>query len=410
MDYGQMIEELYAKRRSAIGGKWGMEKITRLCELLGNPQDRLKAITIAGSKGKGSVSTMVESALRTAGFKTGLTISPDVDGYAERFQISGKPVSNARILEVYQIVRPQAEKISGISFFEITIAMALLLFAEEKVDYAVLEVGLGGRLDATNVCTPLVAAITNISLEHTENLGNSIEKIAWEKAGIIKNSKTITVTTCDGAALEVIRKKCADVGSKLVEVNGKYEGRIGMRGEFQKRNAALACAAVSALCEADGIKISEESIALGIDKAFIGGRMETISQNPLVVMDGAHNPAAMTAIEGDVRKIIMEKNVSKTIIVLAIMADKNYEEMLAAIAPLANEIVATQTQFERCLSANGLAKAAGKYCPKVTVIADAKQAFEYAKKNAGENGFVLVTGSLYLLGEVRGKRDLKIDG
>ncbi|VVB65974.1 UDP-N-acetylmuramoyl-L-alanyl-D-glutamate--2,6-diaminopimelate ligase [Candidatus Gugararchaeum adminiculabundum] len=403
MKYSEMIRELYSFRRPA-GENWNLEKITELCSLLGNPERKFPSLHVTGTNGKGSVVAMGAGILREAGFKVGAYFSPDVDGYEERFQINGKPVSKEKIAEVYERIRPSVLKVRGISFFEITTAIAFQLFADEKVDYAVLETGLGGRLDATNLCDSKVCVITNVSIEHTDLLGKTIEEIAREKAGIIRKKGSAVVTGAEGKALAVIEKRCEEIGCELqvVAKTQKYEGKIGLRGEFQKTNAALAIEAVKAL----GIKVGEKWIEAGISEAFLPARMETVSEKPLVIMDGTHNPAAMKVLAGEIKRM-NEKDGAierKAIVVFGIMKDKDCEGVLKELAPVAEMIIVTQPKVGRARDAEEVAEKARKVCKKVVKMANSAEAFAYAKKQAGGKGFVLVTGSFYLIGEIRGKK------
>src|SRR3989344_7371723 len=271
MEYKKVLDELY----SLDIRKWtlGLERIESLLKRLGNPEKKLKCIHVAGTNGKGSVCAMLHSILADVGYKVGLYTSPHLKKFNERIRINNKLISDNDIVKYYLMVK---KYVTSQSFFEITTAMAFLYFADKKVDFAVLEVGLGGRLDATNVVVPLISVITNIGLEHTQFLGKTIKKIAYEKAGIIKNQVPV-VTAAEGIALAAIKKISNEKNSKLYIVNKKNANcRIGLKGEFQKLNAAMAIKSIEALKNDYGVKIKKSSVKKGLLNANWSGRFQFI--------------------------------------------------------------------------------------------------------------------------------------
>ncbi|MEK6869330.1 MAG: folylpolyglutamate synthase/dihydrofolate synthase family protein, partial [Nanoarchaeota archaeon] len=283
MDYKNVLDELY----SLDVPKWtlGLDRIESLLKKLGNPEKKLRCIHVAGTNGKGSVCAMISSILTGAGYKVGLYTSPHLKKFNERIRINNKLISDKDIVKYYLKIK---KYVTNQSFFEITTAMAFLYFADKKVDFAVLEVGLGGRLDATNVVTPLVSIITNIGLEHTKYLGNTIKKVAYEKAGIIKNNVPV-VTAAEGIALAAIKKISNERNSRLYIANKKNANyRIGLKGEFQKLNAAMAIKAIGILKNNYGVKIKKSNVKKGLLNAKWPGRFQFLEKNILV--DCAHNP------------------------------------------------------------------------------------------------------------------------
>lgn len=281
----------------------------------------LNAVLVGGTNGKGSVCALVERALREEGYRTGLYTSPHLLDVKERLQISGKKISAGKFRALEEWVKPfvLAEKAS---YFEAITLMALKYFIDEKAEWAVAEVGMGGRLDATNVLVPKVAAITNISLEHTENLGNTIPEIAREKAGIIKRGAWAVVTGAKGTALEEIRKKAGKEGVKTIVVEtGKNKTKTGLKGEFQKENAGVAVCILNALRE-NGVKISAKAQQAGLKKAEWPGRFQKIGN---FLVDGAHNPAGIKAL----LESLPEKRMN---LVFGVLADKDYKEMTRILA------------------------------------------------------------------------------
>jgi len=386
MNYKKVLEELY----SLDIKKWtlGLDRIESLLKKLGNPEKKLKCIHVAGTNGKGSVCAMISSILIDAGYKVGMYTSPHLKRFNERIRINNKMISDKDIVKYYLKVK---KHVDGQSFFEITTAMAFLYFAEKNADFAVLETGLGGRLDATNVITPLVSIITNIGLEHTQFLGKTIKKIAYEKAGIIKNQVPV-VTAAEGIALAAIKKISNEKNSKLYIVNKKNANcRIGLKGEFQKLNAAMAIKSIEALKNDYGVKIKKSSVKKGLLNAKWSGRFQFIGKNILV--DCAHNPHGFKVLIQELKNF----NYNKLIMVLGFSDDKDINSISKIINPLANKIILTKSSNERAAEPKAIKKYFNK---KSILINNPKKALNYAKKIATKDDLVLVTGSIFLVGEL----------
>lgn len=385
MDYKNVLEELY----SLDVKKWtlGLDRIEALLKKLGNPEKKLRCIHVAGTNGKGSVCAMISSILIDAGYKVGMYTSPHLKKFNERIRINNKLISDRDIVKYYLKVK---KHVDGQSFFEITTAMAFLYFAGKNVDFAVLEVGLGGRLDATNVITPLVSVITNIGLEHTEFLGNTIEKISYEKAGIIKKNIPV-VTAAEGIALATIKKISNGQNSKLYIVNKKIANcRIGLKGEFQKLNAAMAIKSIEILKNNYNLKINENNIKKGLLNAKWPGRFQFLEKN--ILADCAHNPHGFKVLV----KELMRIDYKNLIMVLGFSDDKDIASISKIISPLANKIILTKSQNERAAEP----KKIKQYFKNSLIIKNPKKALNYAKKIAEKGDLILIAGSIFLVGEL----------
>ena len=384
MGYKEVLKKLYDLEKFGLDLK--LDRVIELLEKLGNPQKDLKVIHVTGTNGKGSTSAMISSILVSAGYKVGMYTSPHLVRFRERFMINSREISKEDVISLYDRV----DKVrTDQTFFEVITAMAFLYFSEQKVDYLTLEVGLGGRLDATNVVDSLVSVITNISLEHTKHLGETIEKIAFEKAGIIKENG-IVVTGCEGKALEVIKKVCEERRSKLIVVGEKVEHEVGLLGEFQKYNAAVAVKAVGVLKE-KGVKVSEKDIVSGLASVKWRGRMEFVGKNVLV--DCAHNPSGMKVFKEEVLRL--KDKFDRLILVIGVLKDKGYKDMLKTITPLADDVVLTKVKMDRAAEPSVLKR----YVNKGAVIKDeVKEAVRYAKSIASTKDLILICGSIYVVG------------
>ena len=385
MDYNKVLDELY----SLDVKKWilGLDRIEALLKKLGNPEKNLKCIPIAGTNGKGSVCVMISSILIDAGYKVGMYTSPHLKKFNERIRINNKLISDKDIVKYYLKVK---KHVDGQSFFEITTAMAFLYFAGKNVDFAVLEVGLGGRLDATNVVNPLVSVITNIGLEHTEYLGSTIEKIACEKAGIIKKNISV-VTAAEGIALGAIKKISNERNSKLYIVSKKNTNyTIGLKGEFQKLNAAIAIKAIELLKNNYGVKIKKSNVKKGLLNAKWPGRFQLIGAN--ILADCAHNPHGFKVLAEELGNF----NYKRLIAVLGFSNDKDIKTISKIIKPKANKIILTKSSNQRASEPETIKK----YFKNPVIIKNPKKAFEYAKKVAGKKDLVLIAGSIFLVGEL----------
>ena len=422
MNYDETITWLYSFEKFGI--KLGLDRIKFICKELGEPQKSYKTIHVGGTNGKGSVCRFLQSILTKSGYKTGVYTSPHLQRFSERFIIDDKEISDSDIVILVKKIKPIVDKMiiegSTPTFFEIISAMAFLYFKEKKVDFAVIEVGLGGRFDATNIVEPLLSVITNVTLEHQDILGNKIEDIAFEKAGIIKN-KIPVITASKDCALDVIKKVAGekeapiyiiDIDSwKKIKgevdlqeffINGslkEYNVKTSLLGEHQGENIALTIAAIEKL-QMKGVYITDEAIVEGIEKAKNPGRMEIVSFDPLIILDGAHNIAGVTLLKKTLKNDFCY---DKLILVLGILSDKNVKEMLEIIAPIGDFIVTTKSKNKRAAEPTKLKEIIEKLNFKNQVVLKNKvhEAVKYAKSIAKIDDLICVTGSLFTVGEAR---------
>ncbi|HLC93010.1 MAG TPA: folylpolyglutamate synthase/dihydrofolate synthase family protein [archaeon] len=416
MDYAQSKKWLDSLGTNMSG--FDLENTRKMCKLAKLDLKRLRAIQVAGSNGKGSTCAFISSILNEAGYKTGLYTSPHLVEPTERIQISGKNISKEKFAELAVKTRKVIEaNFINASEFEALTAMAFMQFIDEKVDFLVAETGLGGRLDATNVLESAVSVITSISLEHTQYLGSTIEKIAAEKAGIIKEN-SIAVASQENAGIKIIQqkvraKKCkiimpkfkinslnADGGkfdlAKPIELHGL---EIKMAGEFQCQNAALAVCAVHALSE-KGILVPENAIRNGLKKTLWRGRLEKIQEKPIVLLDAAHNPKGFENLFAALPLYKYEK----LFVVFGAMADKDVSGIGTKFAVLKAHVIFTKVESERAQEPEKLLEKIGFG----EIAVPAKNAIELAMEKAGKNDLVLITGSIYLLGEAYRHFGIKI--
>ena len=399
-------------QRAWVGQKPGLERIRRLLGRLGNPQEKLKFVHIAGSNGKGSTAAMLASVLTAAGLKTGLYTSPHLWRFHERFQVDGAPIPGDELVEIAVQVLAAAEDETE---FELMTAIGMVHFLRSKCDIVVLETGLGGRLDSTNIIPPPEAAvITHIGLEHTELLGDTLDKIAAEKAGIIKEGCSVVLYEQGfdlyGLFEEICRfrySRLALAGSPVVLSSGlegqtfTYRGsgpyHIALLGEHQISNAAVVLETVKVLRQR-GWEISEEALVRGLEEARWPGRLELAWYSPNVILDGGHNPQCMEALARSLRGLYPEK---KLLFLTGVLADKDYPAMMGELLPLAKEFFTITPDSPRAMSAQELADylrgRGGRAAPCGTV----REALDQVLAAAEPQDVVCVTGSLYMIGEVR---------
>ena len=422
MNYEESLSWLDGFQR--FGMKLGLERISRICKELDNPQNGLKVIHVGGTNGKGSVCKFLESILLTSGYSVGVYTSPHLQCFSERIVVDGEEISEGDVVSLVEKVKPVVEKMiekgDDPTYFEIATAMAFQYFKDKNVDFAVVEVGLGGRFDATNVVNPFVSIITNISLEHTDVLGKKVEDIAFEKAGIIKNGIPV-ITATEGKALEVIEKIANERKAPVNVVRRddweRYHGgldrqefyvkgflkdynvKTSLPGEFQGENIALTLAAIEIL-QMNGFYIPDDSINNGISKTVHAGRMEIISRDPVILLDGAHNPAGMQML---VDTLENEFDYDKLVVVLGILSDKDIKSMLKLLVPLADVIVTTKSQNSRAYGPSGLKKIIEDldYKKEIVMKNEIDDAVNYAKSIAKKNDLICVTGSLFTVGEAK---------
>jgi dihydrofolate synthase/folylpolyglutamate synthase len=392
MNYSETIQFLRGLR--LFGTKFGLEKTLKLAAFAGNPQDRLRFIHVAGTNGKGSTCAMLESIYRAAGLRTGLFTSPHLVSFRERIQVNRRLIPESDVVRLVEELRA-ANQENDATLFEFATVMALKFFAEQKCDLVIWETGLGGRLDATNVVIPLASVITNISLDHQPWLGDTLEKIAAEKAGIIKPSIPVVTATDEPPALAVIEKIAREKNSPLKTVNRLAKTPVPpLPGKHQKTNAALALATVEALQEK--IPVSEEKIREGLAKVDWPGRLQLIekSNGQKTLLDGAHNAAGAKVL-----REAMEKNfpVKERTLILGILQDKDWRRICELLAPSAVKILTVPVSSERSANPKELAEICRAKNPMAEVFV-CNSLREALQKTSAEN-FTVVTGSLYLVGE-----------
>ncbi|MBW1980574.1 MAG: bifunctional folylpolyglutamate synthase/dihydrofolate synthase [Deltaproteobacteria bacterium] len=414
--YQKNLSYLYDLQKYGI--KFGLSSTRNLLHRLGNPHEQLKVIHIAGTNGKGSTAAMISAVLHQAGYRVGLYTSPHLVRFNERFRLNEKDVTDQEIMSCFQRVRAVVDDQEPPTFFEMTTAMALSLFAEKGVDWAILEVGMGGRLDATNVLRPQVAVITNVSLEHQEFLGSSLTEIAREKAGIIKEGVPLVTAARQPAVLAVIEQKCQEAEAACYRIGRhirvrslprggfSYRGlrwrlkplHIPLAGRHQMVNAATALGALEVLQEQGKVELAPGDIMQGLAKVRWPGRLEWLSRQPQVLLDGAHNPAGMSCLSRSLREQFRYR---RLIVVLGVMEDKDVSAMLRYIAPLAAHLIVTKPRYERGARPEAILAAARKFAGRLEVVQEAAPALARAAELADQEDLVLVTGSLYFLGEVK---------
>ncbi|MDD3276055.1 MAG: bifunctional folylpolyglutamate synthase/dihydrofolate synthase [Kiritimatiellales bacterium] len=411
------IEHLFA--RTAYGIKPGLEVIVALLEKLGNPHQTLKCIHVAGTNGKGSVCAMIESVLRASGFKTGLYTSPHLFRFNERFQINGREIADPVLEQLIADVEAAAQSLTTRppTFFEISTAMAFEYFKREKVDYAVIETGMGGRWDATNVIQPVLSVITRIDFDHQEYLGSDIEKIAGEKAGIIKSGAPVICGPMPVEAEAVIYKEAQE---KKVPILGSDEAvffqtlesrrddqllnieasghdysnvRLPLAGAFQMENCGIAVAALEDLADIEGIRLQMKR---GLEAVKWPGRFQLLQQKPPVLYDGAHNPSGARALFQTLEETF--PNIGKGLL-FSFMKDKDVEGILTALKPAVEKAWALTLPGERAMSAEEISAIGAKIGMDIQPVAGIQPALDWL--DAGKKRLVCFTGSLYLPGELK---------
>lgn len=435
VNYERFASMPYGDRHLKLG------RMRRLLRLLGSPERETPVVHIAGTKGKGSTAAILTSILHAAGYTVGGYASPHLERIEERISTNGQPCGTARFVELVRHVRPAVEKMEretpddGPTFFEIMTAMAWRHFICEQADIGVLEVGMGGRLDSTNVCCPLVTAITSIDLDHTEQLGTTLAEIAAEKAGVTKSGIPMVSGVVAAEPAEVIAEKCREMEAPLIRVGSDFVTRgadtpldagiawptfdfewtpggvrrrlleglqLGVLGGHQVANAGVALAIVESLRE-QGWTVPEQAIREGLRSVRCPARVEVVSERPTVIIDGAHNPASASALMETLDDVFPVQQGGKRYLILAATMDKNVEEMVRSLAPRFDRIVATRyTTSPRACSIEQLAclvrAATGADC---RTCDDPREAFDLCISEASSDDLICVTGSMYLAGELR---------
>ena len=410
-----------------FGSNYGLERTYKLLEYLGNPEKELKLIHIAGTNGKGSTTSMITEILMGAGYKVGMYTSPFIEEFEERIQINRRNIPKEILATLIDEVKVAVDRVIEEGYnhpteFEIITVLMLLYFKKEEIDFGVIEVGLGGRLDSTNVIIPILQVITSISFDHTNLLGNTLEEIAAEKAGIIKKNIPTVIYPQEEEALKVIKNKCIDMGSDLYIANNynikflnvvnndkpyqllKYKFKeefdilLPLLGEHQILNLSVAIKAIEVLNNIKIVNITTESIIESIKNVTWKGRLEVLSNNPYVVIDGAHNIQGIKTLSRNIKKYFKYENLH---LILGILADKDVDEMIKIITPMAKQVYAVTPNSIRAELAEDLKNEIIKYNKNCRAFDEYEQAYLEALKNSKENDIILASGSLYMIGDMR---------
>lgn len=420
MDYKEALE--YIDGVSWLGSKPGLSRITELLERLDRPQDALKFIHIAGTNGKGSCAAMLSSVQKVCGYKTGLFISPYLFRFNERMQINGRQIGDEALADIVSQVKPVADAMEDHpTEFELMTAASLLWFRQENCDIVVLEAGLGGRFDATNaIAVPEAAVIMNIGLDHTQVLGDTLEQIAGEKAGIIKPGCDCVLYQQGESVTEVIRQACAEQGAKLhiadfSQIHSEFDSLYGqsftykgeayalpLLGRHQLKNAAVALETVEVL-RAKGWKLEQSDVEHGIYAVTWPGRFEIVHDQPIFVVDGGHNPQCAQTVAENLESYFPGRD---RILLVGMLADKDCSGTLDILAPAASSFICLTPESPRALPAEDLAKLLKKYRKPIHVCPDIREAVGLALDMAGSTGVICAVGSLYSVGAIRACFDL----
>ncbi len=386
MDYRQAVRYLESFRSRGI--RLGLDRVRAVLSKLGDPQNSFASIHIAGTNGKGSVAAMLSSILTRAGYRTGLYTSPHLVDYTERVRIREKDISKQKFASAIEEVAEVLKKLPEIKLtqFEVLTVAGFVMLRNARVYGAVIETGLGGRLDATNVIKPLLSIITNIDIDHTDLLGNSISSIAKEKAGIIKPGVPVVTGTAKG--LNVIKNICKRRGSKLIMARCKVPIKSPLEGEHQKKNLAIVLAAVKEIRKL-GCRIDRRSLTAGLRSVRWPGRLQIVSKKPLVILDGAHNVAGAKALSAYLSKLGKKFN-----FVIGMQRNKDIKGYIKVIKPLADRFYVVQSSNPGAMPKLELAKLVG---PKAVVAKSLSSAMKLAKAQGSP---VCITGSLYLVGDL----------
>lgn len=425
MNYQEALQ--YITSTYKLGMKKGTENILYLLNKLGNPQNNIKVIHVAGTNGKGSTCSFLSSTLIEAGYKVGLYTSPFLEVFNERMRINGKNIPDDKLAELTTIVKEKIDEMlkEGMPHpteFEVTTAIGFLYFDMEKVDYLVLEVGLGGRHDATNVIDePIITVITSISIDHVDQLGDKLSGIAYEKAGIIKPSAPLVLYPQKDEAREVVLKVAQENNVEVYEINTtdvKVKGtslfgqdmdmnilgesfkdlKISLIGDHQSRNALTAATTLKLLSDKNLADISHEDIVNGLRKTKWGGRLELLKQNPITIIDGAHNEEGAAVLANSISKYLQDYHVT---LVFGMLKDKDVDKVLSILVPVVDDVITTTPNSDRALSADILSEKVKEHHKEVIKTDNIHEAIEIANKIKGEKEAIVYAGSLYLIGEVR---------
>lgn len=425
MNYQESLQ--YIEETHKFGVRLGLDNISKLLELLGNPQDKINIIHVAGTNGKGSTCSFITSILKEAGYKVGLYTSPFLETFTERIRVNGENILEDDVARIVTLIKEKIEYMvaNGYSYpteFEIVTAMAFYYYCEQNVDFVALEVGLGGRYDATNVINKSeVSVITSISLDHVGILGDTIAKIAYEKGGIIKENGVAIVYDQSDEAKDVIKDICKEKNAKYIEVkfdsmkikksdinsqvysckvmNKTYEDlEIKLIGEHQVNNSMLALSVIEYLKEAKNLDINEEDIRRGLLNTKWPGRIEKLMEDPIFIIDGAHNEDGASSLAKSISKNFGNK---KGTLLIGMLEDKDIDSVLKIIMPYFDKVITTTPDNPRAISCEILKDKISKYVDDVISIENIEEAVNYTLRNSKKEDIIISAGSLYMIGSVR---------
>lgn len=418
----------YLEELRVLGSNYGLERTERLLELLGNPHKKLKLIHIAGTNGKGSTSAILGKILIEHGYNVGFFNSPHLEEIEETIRINDENIKEEDFISLINEIKPFVNKVVKEGFnhpteFEVLTCIMFLYLYRQNVDFGIIEVGLGGRLDSTNVLTPILSVITSISLDHTNILGNTIEEIAIEKVGIIKKNIPIITYMQKDEVMKVITEKAIKMNSNLIIVNSNnyklleldrdiiinqkvlvhYRGKdeilnLSLLGKHQIINLSLAIEVVKELENLNYIDLDIRKIKLAVKKVEWKGRLEILSQNPYIVIDGAHNVAGIKYLKNNIDEYFKYKNLY---LILGILADKEVEKMVEEITPLAKEVYTVTSNSIRAKNSQDLREIVKNYNENCLAFEDYEEAARYAINKANKEDLILASGSLYMIGKIR---------
>jgi dihydrofolate synthase/folylpolyglutamate synthase len=416
--YKDSLDYLYGLERHGI--VFGLANIRNILKPLGNPHEKLKVIHIGGTNGKGSTAAMVQSILSRSGYRVGLYTSPHLLSFTERIRIDDREITEAEVVRLTERIREavgESRIPETFTFFDFTTAMAMLYFVEARVDLAILEVGLGGRLDSTNVVDPLLSVITNISMDHRDYLGGTLEAVAREKAGIIKEGRVLVTAAAQPRVVDLFRHICLEKKAPLYRVGRDFRGRrtgrrrfhyqglrlnlpnleLKLAGRHQIVNATTALGAIETF-GGNGYRIRDEAISEGLRGVQWWGRLEVVRDSPVVLLDGAHNPAAVKSLK---EAIAEEFPYERLLVALGIMNDKDYRRIISILVPLADMTILCKPRCERAAPPQVLLDEVKRIKRKGEIVEDVGEAVQHLLSMASERDLICITGSFYTIGEAK---------
>lgn len=418
MKYQEFLEYIYKRHSGNV--KLGLERMKSILKAMEYPNEKLEGIHIAGTNGKGSTAAICEALSREFDFSTGMNTSPHLVDYRERIRINGKNIETEELISTYKNWESVFEE-NNASFFEITTAMAFALFFSNKIETSIFEVGLGGRLDGTNPFASTVSVITSISLDHTKSLGATIEKIAYEKAGIIKNDTPVILGNIPKIAKKVIKKKAKELDAPILEFGSDFSisnivvdqsgtsfdyrsptlelnnVKVNLLGKHQSFNAAVAITAFHVFLQKTNRKIDKQKIKDALKKVNWPGRMQIISQKPTVIIDGAHNEEGVRTLKNNLKKLFPNKNIY---FVLAILRDKNLENIIKDICEISTKIFISKNKSKRAAEIVDQVNFVKQHNKPYEIYDNVTSAVKHAIDSANDDDIVMISGSLYTVSEV----------